>query len=349
MGYHTQGFLSILLDGLFCSLGWVCSMVSTCKRTHGDSMSFFSHPVFALAFRPKSIFVYFITTFVNRWDWDMGAMFLLLKNMNSSGFSLSLNAMIINQDLTSRESTIRSGLEALGSVYPWVSMNAYNFSFIDLVQQAGVEFPTHVPFLVCMARLYIPLLFKANWFLYVDADIQPVREFFPEIMTFTTNVSKVLFAVPDQTIIMTGYDRRRLQRLNLGVSHTQYFNAGFLFMRSGPALREQLRRAIIFVRKNLNIRYRDQDGLNFGIDRGLLELLPWKFFVEVTAHDIMGNTSYIKHHNGPKFPTTAIEVYSSALFRKVRRDHLASRRNGSRKPEVNIWPSSIWTRERTLF
>jgi hypothetical protein len=276
-------------------------------------------------------------------------MFLVLKHINPTGFCFSLNAMIMNQDLNLRQSMILDGLKPLALMYPWISVRAYGYSFTDLVRQSGIEFPSTARCILGVSRLYVPLLFRATWFLYLDADIEAVADFFPEILTFTSNASKVFFVVPDQTILSVPADRYRIKKMNLGIDPNTYFNSGFLFMRGGCVLNQQLRNAIVCLRENLTLKYPDQDALNFGIDRRLMVLLPWKFFTGRDAFAALGNQAYIRHYNGHrKTEANDIGLKLSILFRKVKQNSSSHDPGVSRRPNITLWSSSQWTDNRDV-
>jgi hypothetical protein len=94
-------------------------------------------------------------------------------------------------------------------------------------------------------------MYEADWFFYMDDDIEYRRgEIFPELMTFTSDGSKVLFGVQDYAFLIMGRFRNRIHAYKSDYPGTNYYGSGFLLMRSVDVLRQELRNTIAYFGKH---------------------------------------------------------------------------------------------------
>jgi hypothetical protein len=151
-------------------------------------------------------------------------------------------------------------------------------------------------------RLFVPLVYSADWFLYLDDDILGSRDWFPEIERFTTNLHKTLFSVIDPNIAGSPRWEVYFQMLERPELFSVYFGSGFLLMRSGAILRTQLRNVLRFVPKHMNLTWPDQDALNIAWNRSQVQILPWQYCIvgyQIRTQQVMG--AYLKHYANKRY------------------------------------------------
>jgi hypothetical protein len=227
--------------------------------------------------------------------------------------------MLFNQNFDLLLPFISTDLNFLSQTYPTISFVCHNISMPYLVNQSHVEYPLNETRGHLAARLFIPLLYHADWFLYIDDDIEAVDYFFPEILSFASDRSKILFAVRDHTIMLSRRDCRYIRRVSPTFDVERYVNCGLLLMRGGEVLKEQFRNIIMCLSHHRHLKYHDQDAINFAINPGLVGLLPWPFCVGRDLHSQMGNRSILKHYNGfRKSSTRDIGGKLSAIYREAK-------------------------------
>jgi hypothetical protein len=223
--------------------------------------------------------------------------------MDPFGFSCSMNIFLYNEIVP----TESEDLAFLRSMQPRVPVFFRSFSFEEAFAKTGAVFAAHRPvakgqFLQCnntLVRLWIPLLYTADWFMCLDDDLFFRRgRFFPEVLDFTSNSSKVLFAVRDHFYLdsaeIAGYRPK----------NQTYFGAGFLFMRGGSVLRQELRNTIQYFADHMELQYVDQDALNLGFETSRVFILPDKFCVTYSERNRQWDTAYGFHWAGsPKVIT----------------------------------------------
>jgi lipopolysaccharide biosynthesis glycosyltransferase len=158
----------------------------------------------------------------------------------------------------------------------------------DAIAATGVTYPYKNPPLrgkfagrnICALRLYVPLMFASDWYFYMDGDVIFERgQFFPEIMEYTNETEKVLFAVQDYGFIAMPEFRKRVQAYRKDYPGNQYYGSGFMLMRGGSVLRKELEKTIRYFAKHLGLAYVDQDALNLAFDTKRVFFLPSKFCV----------------------------------------------------------------------
>jgi hypothetical protein len=118
--------------------------------------------------------------------------------------------------------SLEDDIECLHSVHLEIRSLIHSISMEDAIQKTGAYFPCRLSLLrdqirgrnIVTMRLYIPLIDKADWFFYMDDDAAfRCGQFSPEVMRFTTDKSKILFAEEDHPFMVS-----RVSTSHLGVS-----------------------------------------------------------------------------------------------------------------------------------
>jgi hypothetical protein len=319
---------------LFTSLIWAFTSILLVAMTEALIARRRSHPARLDTRNPHAItvFIYYVTRFDGRWQIGLGSMTLLLKHMNAFGFTVSLNIILFNQNLAEIQPLVEEDLRVLSFISRMVTVHIHAFYLSDLVSISGTDFPIDGPFSsghwkdrwIAMGRLFIPLIFHADWFLYLDDDVEAVGHFFPEVFTFTSDSSKVMFAVQDQWFDQADFPQRYLRRVKPGFNVKDYFGSGFLLMRGGAALRRELTNVLYYFRDHRSLLLPDQDALNFGMNHSYVHLLPWKYCVLSNMHGQMGRHALLKHYNGPgKTVDRGIGLKLATAYRQAKEHYQA--------------------------
>jgi lipopolysaccharide biosynthesis glycosyltransferase len=224
--------------------------------------------------------------------------------MDPFGFDCSMNIFLYNETLP----TESEDLAFLRSIQPSVPVFFRSFSFEEAFAKSGAVFAAHSPVFqgqfsqrnMGLVRLWIPLLYTADWFMYLDDDFFFRRgKFFPEVMEFTSNSSKVLFAVRDHFYLMARDFQDRIAAYRpKNQTEPTYFGSGFLFMRGGSVLQQELRNTIQYFADHMELGYPDQDALNLGFESSRVVILPDRFCVTDRERKRQWNTAYGFHFNG---------------------------------------------------
>jgi lipopolysaccharide biosynthesis glycosyltransferase len=182
---------------------------------------------------------------------------------------------------------------------------------------------------IMLARLFIPLLFSADWFLYFDDDLIFKRgEFFPEVMSFTSDSFKVMFAVQDHLFVISRGFQERIRSYNPTFPGLWYYGSGFLLMRSGLILRRELRSTLAYIRAHPRLEYIDQDALNLGFNFSYVHFLPDRFCVLSNRHIQLRHVGYAFHYNGAmKSAFSGFGFAIAASYRAARARWLAFGKN----------------------
>jgi lipopolysaccharide biosynthesis glycosyltransferase len=224
--------------------------------------------------------------------------------MQPAGFNCSLNIFLYNKTFSKR---MKDDLSFLGSIHPEVQIRVRNLSLESLARDAYIDFlkgnrNPHFPLSgtgVELVRLFVPLIFDADWFIYFDDDwIMKRGEFFPEVMNLTFDMSKVLYAVQDQWFVVSSFFRERIKSYKRDFPGLQYYCSGFLMMRNGTDLRQELRKTIQYYQEHMELQYMDQDALNLAFDLAYVQFLPLKYNVMTPWHVKLGDTGYAFHFSG---------------------------------------------------
>jgi hypothetical protein len=123
-------------------------------------------------------------------------------------------------------------------------------------------------------------------------------EFFPEVMNFMLDVSKVLYAVQDQWFIQDEFFHNRITLYRMDFPGLQYYCSGFLVMRNGTDLRRELRKTIQYYRDHKELQYMDHDALDLAFDLAYVQFLPIKYNAMSPWHGKFYDTGYAFHFSG---------------------------------------------------
>jgi lipopolysaccharide biosynthesis glycosyltransferase len=177
-----------------------------------------------------------------------------------------------------------------------------------------------------VVRLYIPRLFPGpEWFLYFDNDVIFRRgQFFPEVMSYTDNPSKVFFAVSDIVWAHHPSHRKRIRSYNARAS--DYFGSGFLLWRNGEILRREIAKSLEYCVKHMELRWPDQDALNLGFDWTYIDLLPKRFCVCSEEHGPTWSSAYNFHFAAGDKPRNPFLKSVVAVYTTLR-DHYVDGHN----------------------
>jgi hypothetical protein len=146
-------------------------------------------------------------------------------------------------------------------------------------------------------RLYIPQTSKADWYFYMVGDLVFSRgEFFPGLMQFTADKSKILFAVQDRAFNVYPHVWQRLKTYRRDYPGDLYYGSGFLFWRGGEALLRELRVTLNYFVQHMELEYIEQDALNLAFNTSLVYFLPHKFCVVPAEIDEARHWAYGFHH-----------------------------------------------------
>jgi lipopolysaccharide biosynthesis glycosyltransferase len=239
-----------------------------------------------------------------------------------------MNIFLYNETLPT-EST---DLAFLQSIQPSIPVIFRHFSFEDAFAKTRAVFPADRPVFrgqffernLGLARLWVPLLYAADWFMYLDDDLFFRRgKFFPEVLNFTWDSSKVMFAVRDHGFLAYRSFQVRIAAYRpKDRPYPTYFGSGFLFMRGGPILQQELRNTIQYIADHMELQYPDQDALNLGFESSRVFILPDKFCVIQQERERQWATAYGFHFNGvAKRITRGSFTYEAILdYRKAKEE-----------------------------
>jgi hypothetical protein len=243
------------------------------------------YPSGQTSFPSVSIFIFEVTRNDDRLPLAYAGLHSLLTHMRPARFQYSATIFIYNSTLPDSDCDdirfLRSIHKEINVKFRWISMGY-------AIERTEAKFPLAVRVRrgqfrmrdIAFVRMYVPLLYEADWFFYQDDDIEYRRgEIFPEVMDFTSDRSKVLFAVRDYAFIVLDRFRKRTKRCKSVNNVTSYYGSGFLLMRSSEILRHELRNTIAYYGRYPELRFPDQDALNLGFDFSYVSLLPVRFCV----------------------------------------------------------------------
>jgi lipopolysaccharide biosynthesis glycosyltransferase len=174
----------------------------------------------------------------------------------------------------------------LSSLYPHVGFRAFSHQFEDVLEQTGFNKSfVRIKLNDCgyrgksiiVMRLFVPLVYDADWFIYLDDDVLAGHHFFPELLSYTGDRTQILFACVDEGSIGSRLLTQVLNRAGRPELKFTYFGSGFLVMRGGTVLREQMRNTIRYLWKHSPLRFPDQDALNFAVNRSMIGFFPSHF------------------------------------------------------------------------
>jgi lipopolysaccharide biosynthesis glycosyltransferase len=278
-------------------------------------MRFLSHKT-----QLPSVFFYMITIDDNRIFLAFTAIFHMLTHMSTGGYNCSLTLFFYNEPIPT---TYGADLRFLRSIQPNFPIVLQNISLSQLIH-TGISYPWEQPVVpgqffqrnLAITRLFLPWVIDTDWYLYLDTDVIFRRgEFFPEVMRYTSNSSKVLFAVADAAWRSRKH-REGVWRYNPAL--TNYFGSGFLLLRNGPILRRELQNTIGYFANHMELRLVDQDALNFAFNWQHIELLSLKFCACTGDHRHVWDWAYGFHFAG-------IDKMKDRFLRSIVRGYLALR------------------------
>jgi hypothetical protein len=253
----------------------------------------------------SSVFFYMVTQQDDRLELGLAAVYLVLTHMLPARYLCSLHIFLFESGPLN-ESNEEDRL-FLNSIQPLVPICFHSVTFGELINRTEVTMPLKIPPSggsthhreIELARLFIPLLFVSDWYLYFDDDlIQRRGEFFPKVMSFTRDASKIMFAVQDHWFCITKDFQQRVQRYHPQFPGLWYYGSGFLLMRGGAQLNHELRQTLAYVNDHLDLLYIDQDGLNLGFNFSYVYFLPNYFSVLSSQHQQLWDVGYAFHYNG---------------------------------------------------
>jgi lipopolysaccharide biosynthesis glycosyltransferase len=230
----------------------------------------------------QTVFLFYVTNLDSRFSVTLGSILSVLPQIDPDGFAVSVNIILFNGVVGGLE----EHLGFLSSLYPHVRFRAFSHQIEDVLEQTGFNRSfTHIhlnncgyrgKFIIVM-RLFIPLIYDANWFVYLDDDVLAGHHFFPEILLYASDATQILFACFDEYLVGSRFLMRVLNRARRRELSSTYFGSGFLVMRGGTVLREQMRNAIRYLSKYSPLRFPDQDALNFAVNRSMIGFFPSHF------------------------------------------------------------------------
>jgi hypothetical protein len=262
------------------------------------------HPVATRVYAQNlsSVFLYYVTAMDQRFPVVLGSTFSILSHAHPEIYSFSVNLFFFNQstpDLTDE-------FAFLSAVFPSVRFRSHAMLFQDVLRQTNTsDWPDAPRYcrgdyagkVIILMRLFVPLYFEADWFFYLDDDVMASRDFFDDMMRFTSDREKVMFSIVDDYCRRTAWVTHYLRRQNHEELQPVYFGSGVLLMRGGAVLRQQLRNVVAFLRAHPPMMFPDQDALNFAWNRSLVQLLPWQFCV--LGRQLVSDPAreaYLKHY-----------------------------------------------------
>jgi hypothetical protein len=249
-----------------------------------------------------SLFMFIVTRVDDRFGLGLGSLYKMLSHMSPSGYNCSVNIFLYNM---SNPGTYDDDLRFLESIHPEIPVRFREISMEQATQVTGIYFPYHLPVVpgqirgrnMATLRLFIPQMYTADWYFYMDDDVIYTRgEFFPEVMEFTGDQEKVLFAVQDYCFTVDPDFRRRIWAYRKDYPGMLYYGSGFLFMRGGEILRSELRKTLDYFVKHMELLWIEQDALNLAFNTSRVLFLPWKFCVVPTQFDQAKDIAYGFHH-----------------------------------------------------
>jgi lipopolysaccharide biosynthesis glycosyltransferase len=289
---------------------------------HFPSMS---NPIISLTKRGgESIFFFIVTRNDNRLEMGLTAVYSMLNHISPSSYSFSVN-------IISCDPGIPPGRDAdfkfLASIHRDVPIFVHNISQQNLNCLAGTKFPWERPLTkrqipgrnIAALRLFIPFLFTADWFIYTDDDVFFRRDFFPEVMEYTKNQSKVLYAVRDHFWFMGHRLRRRMHRYDKAFVGP-YFGNGFFLVRGNEIARREMKKTIEYFSQHMELQFVEQDAMNLAFDWNRVELLPVKFCVVGSEHGVAWDWAYGFHYTAIHKKTKVPFIKSAIQNYLARRD-----------------------------
>jgi hypothetical protein len=214
----------------------------------------------------------------------LGSAVQVAKLGNWSGFRASLNLFMLD---SSNESDVRMEISCLGRLQPGLPARSIHISIEELIRRSGVNFTdlTHLYPIVhrsipragpMIARLFIPFVYPADFYFYLDSDAWPQVPFVHLLRSLLVEQDHVIWGCPDAWFAHASQPQQYLKQVKPSLHFSQYFGSGVLLFRGGPLLLEQLGKAIAWMRDESpeRARYSDQCALNFGCDRERIGLMP---------------------------------------------------------------------------
>jgi hypothetical protein len=291
----------------FCILAVIVFGLCRYWQTRSSVNALVQSPAGRMSF--PSVFIFEVTQNDARLPLAYAGFYSLLTHMRPARFQYSANIFIYNSTLPDNDC---EDIRFLRSIHREIDVKVRAISMEEAIERTGAKFAWEAPphpgqfrgRNIGFIRLYVPLMYEADWFFYMDDDIEYRRgEIFPEVMSFTSDRSKMLYGVQDHAFLGDGYFRRRVQAYRSDYPGTKYYGSGFLLMRSGDILRQELRNTIAYFEKHPELSLTDQDALNLGFSWSYVDLLPVRFCVVISEWKKEKDRAYGFHCTAcPKTP-----------------------------------------------
>jgi lipopolysaccharide biosynthesis glycosyltransferase len=282
----------------------------------------------------KRIFFFTVTHHGERLSWCFSSLYFMLRHTRPAGYQFVVNIFFFNESLPT---DVDDDIRFLRYVNPGVSIVVRNSSIPEVVAKTGIDCqfrdmgagvwaaePARSS--TCL-RLWIPFIYDADWYLYLDTDLIYWKSgFFPAIMKFAKDESKVLFAVQDAVFTRNRRFRKRVWSYTNGVRAPAYFNAGVLLMRSGEILRQELNKTIRFLEQHQELSYPDQDSINLAFNRSFVQFIPNRFNWIPKRSESLAKPQKAVHYAGDQKKwhwsslNSAIRIYIKARNKWVRKE-----------------------------
>lgn len=276
-----------------------------------------------------SIFFYWCSLNDARTEMMYGSIFSVLDNLKSLSFRITINIFFLDSMIPD---DIQNHVAFLKSLNPLIPIIVRNISFAEMISWESnlngtqLIWKHHYHRIVIM-RFFIPFAFKSDFYVYLDSDMIAMRPFMKEMMTYASDLEKVIFCARDQGMVEK-FPRRWANQIQ--VDPDNYMITGVVFMRGVEELLFELHRTIFFVfHCSFKLRFPDQDALASIVGLKRRGFLPPEFGCFAIYRSKVKNPIFIHFNRLPQDKRTSIlthpyykakakfEKFSSVLNLKI--------------------------------